>query len=138
MSRKPAWGARSILLIAMVTVVFTANRDAAIADAEMEPESLRTCKVCHDLSADKLSTGRIGPPLWDIGNRSIGSYTGFNGYSETLASMGNNGKIWDRRTLERYLEDPRQFAPGSRMAFTGIIDEEKRMKAVDYLFTLRN
>ncbi|ABK45959.1 cytochrome c, class I [Magnetococcus marinus MC-1] len=138
MSGTPAWGARALLLLAVLTVVFATKRESAIAAGEHQPASLRACRVCHDLSSEKKSQGFIGPPLWGVANRSIGSENSFAGYSETLVSMGAHGKIWDRRTLERYLADPRMFAPGCRMAFTGIADEKSRMQAVDYLFSMQD
>nr|CRH07920.1 Putative cytochrome c, class I [Candidatus Magnetococcus massalia] len=125
------------LLLMFGLVLYNAQRDPALADIEHLPDTIRPCMVCHDLSEEQRMSGRVGPPLWQVGDRAIGTAKDYQGYSKTLKALGQSGVIWDRATLSRYLADPRVFAPGSRMAYTGIADEEARELTVDYLFSLR-
>ena len=44
-----------------------------------------------------------------------------------------NPDFWDEAKLDKYLEDPRAFMPGNKMAFVGVKDEQDRKDLIAYL-----
>ena len=59
--------------------------------------------------------------------------SGFN-YTEP---MKKKGVVWDEKNLNEYLEFPRQFIPGTKMAFSGIKKAEDRKDIIAFLLTLK-
>ena len=47
--------------------------------------------------------------------------------------MKNSGIVWDEATLTKYLHDPKQFIPGTRMAFPGITSDKEVADLLAYL-----
>ena len=43
--------------------------------------------------------------------------------------------MWDHDTLAQFLRKPREFAPGTKMAFAGLADEGKVSDIIGYLST---
>ncbi len=89
----------------------------------------RTCGMCH--SADR-GTNRIGPSLFGVVGRRSATVDGFV-YS---SAMKKRAVTWDEQTLDKYLEDPRAFAPGTKMTFAGLRKPEERRQVIAYLKTL--
>ncbi len=54
---------------------------------------------------------------------------GFN-YSRSLK---NSSVIWNERTLDAWLANPRKFIPGNRMSFRGFKSPEIRANVIVYL-----
>ena len=71
----------------------------------------------------------IGPNLHGVVGRAVASHAGFS-YSSALKA---NGGAWDAPHLDRFLESPMKYAPGTRMAFAGIIDPADRKAVILYL-----
>jgi cytochrome c2 len=101
---------------------------ALVAAAELaKGEKLFSkCKACH-----KVEDGAngVGPHLWGVVGRDIASVAGFS-YSDTLAGIDGN---WDLETLQAFLEAPKAFAPGTKMAFKGLPKIEDRINLIVYL-----
>ena len=87
----------------------------------------QTCAGCHTID-DGLSHG-IGPDLRHIVNRPVAAAVGYR-YSPAL--QGLQGR-WTRERLDRFLSNPRAFAPGTRMNFAGIADEQDRKALIEFL-----
>ena len=81
--------------------------------------------------ADK-EQNRVGPHLVNIVGRPVASVDGF-GYSGALEELGGE---WDLDRLSAWLENPREFAPGNRMSFRGVSDEQDRADIIGYLQSL--
>ena len=122
-------GAESLAIVARATN----NPDPADADliASADPAEgakLATqCKACHTFA--KGGPHRLGPNLWGVAGRMKASAEGFS-YSPALSNLQG---AWDDEELSRFLENPRAFAPGTRMTFAGIRDAEKRAAIIAYL-----
>ena len=56
-------------------------------------------------------------------------------YSNALA--GKEG-AWDYQTLDDFLAEPREWAPGTKMVFPGIRKPEERADVILYLRSLSN
>lgn len=115
----------------------TPAADAAAAGATMEYASMTTdaaagekvfalCRSCHVLED---GVNRVGPSLYKVVGRKSGSVAGF-AYSD---ANKNSGVIWTTDVLFKYLEDPKGFMPGTKMAFPGIKDAQDRANLVAYL-----
>ncbi len=86
------------------------------------------CKTCHVTDAGQ---NRIGPSLAGIVGRSAGTVAGFN---YTPANK-NSGITWSKEKLFQYLENPQRVVPGTKMAFAGIQDPQKRADLIEWLAT---
>jgi len=84
------------------------------------------CRTCH---AVEEGVNRVGPSLHGIIGRTAGQVAGYNYSAANKAS----GKVWDNETLFAYLENPRAYIPGTKMAFVGLRDAQQRADVIAYL-----
>ena len=70
----------------------------------------------------------------NVVGRDIGAVEGFR-YSDVMLELEGE---WTLDKLDGYLADPRGYAPGNRMSFAGLRDEEDRANVVAYLQSLAN
>ena len=101
----------------------------ASADIEKGKKVFGKCKSCHKL--DDGANG-VGPHLYKVINRDIGSIEGFK-YSKAL--MGLEG-VWSIEELNKYLTKPSDYAPGTAMNFAGLKKDKDRADLIEYLNTL--
>ena len=102
----------------------------ASADAAAGEKLAKKCAACHtfeDGGADK-----IGPHLWGVLGREVGSVPGF-AYSDALAGLGGS---WDYERLSDFLTSPKGYAPGTKMTFAGVKSGEDRANLIMYLRSL--
>jgi cytochrome c len=104
----------------------------AQANVDAGAKSARVCGACH--SFEEGGAAKIGPPLWNVVGRQIASWDDF-AYSDALA--GKEGQ-WSYQTLDEYLNSPREWAPGTKMAFVGLKKPEDRANVILYLRSLSN
>ena len=85
------------------------------------------CKACHALKAGK---NKVGPPYTDSSAVKRQPVPGFK-YSKAMKA---SGVTWDEENrLRAYLEKPRKFIKGTRMAFAGIKKKKQMDNLVAYL-----
>jgi cytochrome c len=84
------------------------------------------CRTCHVFDE---GVNRVGPSLYKVVGRKSGTVPGYS-YSE---ANKNSGVTWTPDVLFEYLEDPKAFMPGTKMAFPGVKDAQKRADLVAYL-----
>jgi len=85
------------------------------------------CRACHDLQPSPVE--KVGPNLAGIIGRRSGADTDFV-YSPALKTVK---LVWDKPTLDRWLEKPSALAPGNTMAFAGIANPADRAALIRYL-----
>ena len=98
----------------------------ASADASAGSGVFRKCQACHKVEDGANGTG---PHLYNVVGRDIASVDGF-GYSDTLAGMEGD---WTPEALNAFLENPRDYAPGTTMGFAGLNKVEDRADVIAYL-----
>lgn len=86
------------------------------------------CRACH--SVDEGQNG-IGPSLHGIVGKPAASASGYS-YSSAIK---NSGITWTGDKLYAFLESPQRAVPGTRMAFGGIPDPQKRADLIAWLAT---
>lgn len=86
------------------------------------------CKTCHLLEEGKNG---VGPSLYGVIGREAGSIDGFN-YSDANAG---SGITWTPEIMFEYLEAPREYLPGTRMAYPGLKDAQDRADLIAFLTT---
>ncbi len=85
------------------------------------------CRACHSLEAG--APHKLGPNLFGIIGQPAASRAGFN-YSPALKA---SGLVWDRATLDRWIEKPSAVLKGHRMVFIGIPDAARRAALIDFI-----
>ncbi|CAH0353804.1 MAG: cytochrome c family protein [Pseudomonadota bacterium] len=95
-------------------------------DAAKGEKDFATCKTCH---AIEEGVNKIGPSLHGVVGRAAGSIAGFN---YTPANK-DSGITWSKEKLFQYLENPQRVVPGTKMAFAGFSDPQKRADVIAYL-----
>ncbi|MDJ0683261.1 MAG: cytochrome c family protein [Alphaproteobacteria bacterium] len=100
------------------------------AHAEGDPDKgkrvFAKCKACHVVDSEK---NRVGPHLVGVIGREAAVVEGFK-YSKAMA---DSGLVWDEPTLNAYLENPRKYLKGTKMAFAGLRKEQDRLDVIAYL-----
>ena len=105
----------------------------AAADATLGADQAKKCGTCHDMSA--ASTNKTGPGLYDVVERVIGSHEGY-AYSPVLTGHKDAGDTWTYENLNQFLLSPKGFAPGTKMTFAGVKNDEERANIIAFLSTL--
>lgn len=91
----------------------------------------KRCDVCHSIGPEPAA--RIGPHLNGVVGRTIGGLDDYGHYSATLLNARDEGRVWDRQTLLRYLKDPGHAFPGTSMAYAGLASRADAEALIDYL-----
>lgn len=105
-----------------------AKADPKKGEAETAP-----CKVCH--SFDKGGANKIGPDLYGVVGEPVAE--GHNGFAFSSALEKFKGQKWDPELLNKWLYNPQQFAPGTKMTFAGIEKDQSRADVIAYLQSLK-
>ncbi len=105
----------------------------AAADPAQGAEQAKKCAACHDLT--EANANKTGPGLYDVVERVIGSHPGF-AYSQVMQDHHANGDTWTYENLDHFLTSPKDFAPGTKMTFAGVKNDEERANIIAFLSTL--
>ncbi len=107
-------------------VNYAAQVEALGGDAAAGAKVYNKCKACHVIDKEQ---NRVGPHQVGVIGRPAGAVEGFR-YSKAMA---DSGLVWDAATLDAYLENPRGYLKGTKMAFAGLKDEQDRKDVIAYL-----
>lgn len=99
-----------------------------LADLDRGRVLFGACRLCH--TAGQGEAHRIGPNLYGIFGRVVGTQGDFEGYSRRFREAGF---VWTPRLLYGWLEAPMQTYPDSTMLSAGIRDPQARADLIAYL-----
>jgi len=87
----------------------------------------KKCKACHSIKQG--GKNNIGPKLWNVLFRPVGSITDYK-YSKALSSYG---KEWSWEEMNGFLIKPSAWIKGNKMGFAGLKNEKDRASVILYL-----
>ncbi len=99
----------------------------AAGDADNGKKAARKCRACHTFEKD--GKHKLGPNLWNLPGRDIGSIEGFN-YSSALSDKEGD---WTYANLDAFLASPKGFAKGTKMTFSGVKKASERADLIAYI-----
>jgi cytochrome c len=105
--------------------VLLAKADPKRGEADAKP-----CTACHNF--EKGAAAKVGPPLWGVVDRPKGSVPGF-AYSDAMKAKGGT---WTFEELDKFINNPKTYVAGTKMAYAGEKDEAKEADILAYLRTL--
>ncbi|ELR02618.1 iso-1-cytochrome c [Pseudogymnoascus destructans] len=85
------------------------------------------CAQCHTLGDGEAN--KIGPNLHGLFGRQTGAVEGF-AYTD---ANKQKAITWNTDTLFEYLENPKKYIPGTKMAFGGLKKEKDRNDLITFL-----
>lgn len=99
----------------------------AAADPAAGERVFNKCKACHGV--DEGGPHKVGPNLHNIVGADIAAKDGFS-YSGALEEVEG---VWSYDELNAFLENPSNYAPGTKMTFAGLSKPEDRAEVILYL-----
>ena len=99
----------------------------AMGDIAHGEKVYKKCKACHSIKQG--GGNKIGPALWNVIFRPVGSITDYK-YSKALSSYG---KEWTWEEMNGFLIKPSKWIKGNKMGFAGLKKEEDRASVILYL-----
>lgn len=100
-----------------------------VAAQTAAPAAFAQCRTCHSIEPGRNG---VGPTLFGIVGSKAGEVEGYS-FSPALAQ---SGIVWDRASLDEWLQGPMKMVPGTKMVIAQP-DPEKRKAIIDYLETLK-
>ena len=95
------------LILSSALVAFAAP--VLAGDAKKGEDDFKKCKACHSIIADDGTAiqkgGKIGPNLYGVVGRQIGTEAGFK-YGDATVAAGADGTKWDEAMIAEYGVDP--------------------------------
>lgn len=101
------------------------------ADVAAGEKLIKRCTACHTF--DKGGKNGVGPNNYGVLGAKIAHIDSFS-YSDALKSL--HSETWTFQNLSQFLENPKAFAPGNKMAFAGLRSPQDRANLLAYLNTL--
>ena len=114
-----------MVLVALVLAVASSPAMAG-GDAARGKKVFNKCKACHSLKAGKK---KVGPSLAGVFGREAAAVKGFK-YSK---AMKKSGIVWDEKTIDAYVANPKKYIPKNKMTFAGLKKQKDRDDVIAYL-----
>lgn len=102
----------------------------ASADAAKGLKAFKKCAACHKVDAG--ASGGVGPNLYGIVGKDKGAVGGF-AYSKAMIEAATALGPWTYESLNKFLEKPKSYIPGTKMSFAGVKKEGDRADLLAYL-----
>lgn len=105
----------------------------ASADVKAGEKVTKKCKSCHAFEKD--GKNKVGPVLFGVVDRALGSYAGF-AYSAAMKAKAGEVSGWDTEALNAFLKKPKDYLPKTSMSFGGLKKAKDRANLIAYLKSL--
>jgi len=97
------------------------------ADLDRGAKIFKKCASCHTVG--KGEGAKVGPNLYGVLGRKRAAFAGF-AYSEAMKTKGG---AWDKETVNQFITKPKDFLPGTKMAFPGLKKPQDRADVILFL-----
>ena len=123
----------ALALLALATPTLLAQPAIRSAEVNSDGEALydRVCATCHNATVE--GPRKLGPTMHGVVGRKVASVEGFR-YS---TAKRDADLVWTPDKLNPYLLNPREFMPGTTMAYAGLKNDTDRANVIAYLQTLK-
>jgi len=108
-------------------LLLTADAGAGKAFAQ------KVCAACHTF--DQGAKAGIGPNLYGVVGGPHAHMPGY-AYSTAMQTVAATGIKWTYDELNKWLNSPKAYAPGTKMSYVGVKDDQTRADVIAYLRTL--
>jgi cytochrome c len=121
-------------LAGLSAVICSASAEAAGDASKGEALFKQQCQICHQVGPGAKSG--IGPELNGIYGQKAAQVPGYS-FSPAMKQAASKGIVWDEANLDKFLDNPMGFIPGTKMAYLGLKNPEQRADVIAYLETLK-
>ena len=87
----------------------------------------KKCAACH--SINEGGANKIGPALWGVLGRAVGSVPDYK-YSKAMAAHVKN---WSFEEMNGFLIKPKDWIKGTKMSYAGLKSEKERAALILYM-----
>ena len=87
----------------------------------------KKCAACHSIAQG--GANKIGPALWGVLGRKVGSISDYK-YSKAIIA---HGKPWAFEEMNGFLIKPKDWIKGTKMSFAGLKDSKERAAVILYM-----
>lgn len=120
--------ATTVLTVALAGGAVTAHAEGDAAAGEKVFKS--SCARCHTI--DEGGKNKVGPNLFGVFGATAGTRVASFAKRHSKV-MKASGVVWDDKTLDGFLENPRKFMAKNRMTFPGVKKAADRENLIAYL-----
>ncbi len=99
----------------------------ASGNVEHGEKVFKKCAACHSIADG--GGNKIGPALWGVLGRKIGSFPDYK-YSKAMAAYG---KSWSFEEMNGFLIKPKDWIKGTKMSFAGLKNAKERAAVILYM-----
>jgi len=99
----------------------------AKADVDHGAQIARQCMACHNFA--KGGPDMVGPNLWGVVGGPHAHKVGY-AYSDSMKKFAGT---WDYESINKFIEKPQAFLPGTKMGFAGLKKPQDRADVIAWL-----
>ena len=104
--------------------VMTLFASVSLSDGE---KIFKKCAACHSIA--KGGANKIGPALYNVIGRQAGSLPDYK-YSKGMIAYA---KKWTAQEMDGFLENPKGWVKGTKMAYAGLKDPKERAAVILFM-----
>jgi cytochrome c len=98
-----------------------------LADVKRGAKFFKKCASCHTVGRGEAT--KVGPNLFGIIGKKRAANSGFK-YSKAMKAKGGS---WNRESVNEFITKPKNYLPGTKMAFSGLRKPQQRADVILFL-----